>query len=254
MSKVLVIFGSKSDDKVYSEITKILKENKIDFDLHVRSAHRTPEEVDQIVNDDYSLVIAGAGLSAALPGVVASKTIRPVIGVPCKGNYEGLDALLSIAQMPPGVPVLAVGVEKADIAANNSVNALNVLEKVRLIVDDEGHKAVKKAKEMLDKFKVKYEVADKIDKDSINIEFVYFDEPVEKKDELVIYCPLVSEEDDKAEAAINLLKHSDHGLWVGLNRGDNAGIAAIEILSINGKYDKQLKEYKEEMRKKVLTK
>ena len=110
MSKVLVIFGSKSDDKVYSEITKILNDNKVDFDLHVRSAHRTPEEVDKIVNDDYSLVIAGAGLSAALPGVVASKTIRPVIGVPCKGNYEGLDALLSIAQMPPGIPVACVAI------------------------------------------------------------------------------------------------------------------------------------------------
>jgi len=252
MPKVLVIFGSKSDEKVYSKIVDALKKEKIDYELKILSAHRTPNEVDNVMENDYSLVIAGAGLSAALPGVVASKTIRPVIGVPCKGNYEGLDALLSIAQMPPGIPVLAVGVEKSEIAGESAAKIFKKFKEVRLIADNLGHKAVVKAKEMLDRFKISYKVADKIDKDSLNIEFVYFDEPVEKKDELVVYCPLLDKEDDKAVAALNLLKHSEHGLWVGLNRGDNAALAAISILSIGGLYDKELLAYREEMKKKVL--
>ena len=111
MPKVLVVFGSKSDDKVYNRVTKVLKQNKIEHDLKICSAHRTPEEIDNLLAVPHSVVVSGAGLSAALPGALAAKTIRPVIGVPCMVNYLGLDSLLSIAQMPPGVPVLAVGVE-----------------------------------------------------------------------------------------------------------------------------------------------
>src|SRR3989338_8278800 len=101
MNKALIIFGSKSDEKVYSEIMRELKKEKVDFTLRISSAHKTPDDVDETLQDDYSVIIAGAGLAAHLPGVVAAKVIRPVIGVPCEGNYQGLDALLSIAQMPP---------------------------------------------------------------------------------------------------------------------------------------------------------
>jgi len=99
MKKALIIFGSKSDGKVYDEIASQLKKLKVDFDLRVSSAHKTPKDVDKTLQNDYSVVIAGAGLAAHLPGVVASKVLRPVIGVPCGGNYHGLDALLSIAQI-----------------------------------------------------------------------------------------------------------------------------------------------------------
>ena len=109
MKKALIIFGSKSDEKVYNQIASALKKLKVDFDLRISSAHKTPDDVDETLKNDYAVVIAGAGLAAHLSGVVATKVLRPVIGVPCEGNYQGLDALLSIAQMPSGVPVLAVG-------------------------------------------------------------------------------------------------------------------------------------------------
>ena len=92
MKKALIIFGSSTDEKVYSEIAKGLKKEKIDFDLRISSAHKTPEDVEKTLQNDYAVVIAGAGLAAHLPGVVAAKNIRPVIGVPCGGNYNGLDA------------------------------------------------------------------------------------------------------------------------------------------------------------------
>ncbi|MEK6868772.1 MAG: AIR carboxylase family protein, partial [Nanoarchaeota archaeon] len=97
MADILVLFASKSDEGTYRQIFKILDKNKVSYDFKLASAHKTPEDVDRIVSSsDYKVIISGAGLAAALPGVIAAKTLRPVIGVPCKGNYEGLDALLSI--------------------------------------------------------------------------------------------------------------------------------------------------------------
>ena len=87
---------------------------------------------------------------------------------------------------------------------------------------------------------------------TINIKFTYFDEPVEKKDELIIYCPLLLEKDDKAEAALNFLRHTVHGLWIGLNNGVNAAIAAVEIMNIDNEYEELLITYRREMGKKVL--
>src|SRR3989338_11489606 len=98
MKKALIIFGPKTDEKVYNEIAKVLKKEKVDFELRVSSAHKTPKDVEKTLQNDYAVVIAGAGLAAHLPGVVAAKVISPVIGVPCGGNYQGLDALLAIAQ------------------------------------------------------------------------------------------------------------------------------------------------------------
>src|SRR3989344_438234 len=251
MKKVLIIFGSKTDEKVYNEISKGLKKLKVDFDLRISSAHKTPEDVDKTLETDYAVVITGAGLAAHLPGVVAARTIRPVIGVPCEGNYQGLDALLSIAQMPPGVPVLAVGVNKGDVAAQNCAKMMKKYNGIT-IIGDKNNDAVKKAVETLKRFVIVPNFDDKPNPNTINIAFTSFDEPIEKKDELVIYCPLILEKDDKAEAALNFLKHTNHGLWVGINNGHNAAIAAIEIMNIDNEYEEILVAYRREMRKKVL--
>lgn len=251
MKKALIIFGSKTDEKIYSEIAKGLKKLKIDFDLRVSSAHKTPDDVDRTLQNDYAVVVAGAGLAAHLPGVVASKVIRPVIGVPCGGNYQGLDALLSIAQMPPGIPVLAVGVNKGNVAAENCAKMMKKYSSVT-IIGDKNNGAVKKAVETLKRFSIVPNYGNKPNPNTINIEFTYFDEPVEKKEELVIYCPLLLGKDDKAEAALNFLKHSTHGLWVGINNGMNAAIAAIEIMNIDNEYEEMLLHYRSEMGKKVL--
>src|SRR3989339_724619 len=214
MKKALVIFGSKTDEKVYSGIASGLKKSKVDFDLRVSSAHKTPEDVDKTLETDYSVIIAGAGLAAHLPGVVAARVIRPVIGVPCEGSYQGLDSLLAIAQMPPGIPVLAVGVGNGKTAAENAAKMLRRYENVN-IIGDQNDPAVQKAVATLKKFNILYKFSDANHPNSVNIEFTYFSEPVEKKDELVVYCPLLNTKDDKAESAINFLKHTSHGLWVG---------------------------------------
>ena len=251
MKKALVIFGSISDKNIYGEIADCLARLRIDYDLRVSSAHKTPQDVDKTLEKDYSVVIAGAGLAAHLPGVVASKIIRPVIGVPCEGSYEGLDALLSIAQMPPGIPVLAVGVNKAKIAAQNCAKIMEGHDTVT-IIGDKDCIAAKKAQDTLKNFDIIPMFGDEPNPKSVNIEFTYFDEPVEKKDELVIYCPLIFREDDKAEAALNFLRHTDHGLWVGVNNGVNAAIAAVEILNLSNKYERGLIKYRREIGEKIL--
>lgn len=251
MSKALIIFGSKTDEKIYKEIAAELKKQKVDFELRVSSAHKTPDDVDTTLKNDYSVVIAGAGLAAHLPGVVAARVISPVIGVPCEGNYQGLDALLSIAQMPPGIPVLAVGVNQGKVAAQNCAKMMKKYESVT-IIGDKNNEAVKKAVEILKKFDIVPNFSNKPNPNSVNIEFTYFDEPVEEKGELVIYCPLLIPKDDKATTALNFLKHTSHGLWVGINNGINAAIAAVEIMNVDNEYEEALLHYRTEMGDKVL--
>ncbi|MDR0334985.1 MAG: 5-(carboxyamino)imidazole ribonucleotide mutase [Methanomassiliicoccaceae archaeon] len=126
MSKVLILMGSKSDLPVAEKGTTILKRFGIEYEMKVASAHRTPKRVEEIVtNSDADVFIAIAGLSAALPGVVASLTTRPVIGVPVSGAVN-LDALLSVTQMPPGIPVAAVGLDRGDNAGILAVEILSV--------------------------------------------------------------------------------------------------------------------------------
>jgi 5-(carboxyamino)imidazole ribonucleotide mutase len=99
----------------------------VEFEVHYASAHRTPEKVRDIVNSSEAEVFIGvAGLSAALPGVIASQTIKPVIGLPKDVKLDGLDAFLSIAQMPPGVPVATVGVDNGKNAAILAVQILSI--------------------------------------------------------------------------------------------------------------------------------
>ncbi len=117
MSKVSIILGSKSDLPVAEKATGILKKLGVQYDIAVASAHRTPARVEELVKgSDADVFIAIAGLSAALPGVVASFTIKPVVGVPVSGALN-LDAILSIVQMPPGIPVASVGLDRGDNAA-----------------------------------------------------------------------------------------------------------------------------------------
>ncbi len=252
MGKILVLFASKSDEEVYKGISHILKKEKQDFQLRISSAHKNPEDVDKIISEEeFDVVISGAGLSAALPGAIASKTLKPVIGIPVNGNYQGIDALLSIAQMPPGIPVLAVGVNNIETASKSAIKMLNPYTMVNIIADDEENKAVKKAVEILKSFYVEYKFSSSPDEKTVNIEFAFFDEPVEKKNELIINCPLLLEEDDTAESALNFFKHTGHGLWVGINNGTNAALSAIEILNLNGKFTDKLLKYRKEQRDKL---
>lgn len=126
MPDVAIITGSQSDAVIADKTASVLGEQGITYERVVLSAHRDPEDLDTYVrNSDARVFIAIAGLSAALPGVVASKTEKPVIGVPVSGTLMGLDALLSIVQMPRGVPVACVGI---DNGANAALLAIRILK------------------------------------------------------------------------------------------------------------------------------
>ena len=130
MADVAVISGSASDAAITDKVKKVLEENQVLYDAQIISAHRDPERLDAYIKtSNAKIFIAIAGLSAALPGVIASKTDKPVIGVPVSGTLNGLDALLAIAQMPKGVPVACVGVDNGDNAAWLAIRILNLLKK-----------------------------------------------------------------------------------------------------------------------------
>ena len=129
MSKVAVILGSESDMPIAERVVNVLEREGVSYELKVISAHRQPEELDRYLrekSEEVSVFIAIAGLSAALPGVIASKTDKVVIGVPVSSKLMGLDALLSIVQMPAGVPVAVVGIDNGENAALLALRILNV--------------------------------------------------------------------------------------------------------------------------------
>ena len=129
---VSIIMGSTSDLPVMEAAAKFLNEMQIPFEINALSAHRTPEKVEEFARNAYSrgirVIIAAAGMAAHLPGVIAAMTTLPVIGVPVKASLEGLDALLAIVQMPPGIPVATVGINGAQNAAILATEILAVAD------------------------------------------------------------------------------------------------------------------------------
>lgn len=129
--RVAVVMGSLSDLPKLEAMIEILKKYDVTTDVRCLSAHRAHnkliEFIDEVNNNGTSVIIAAAGMAAALPGVVASQTILPVIGVPISGkNLDGMDALLSIAQMPPGIPVATVAIDGAKNAAYLALQILSL--------------------------------------------------------------------------------------------------------------------------------
>lgn len=145
-AKVSIIMGSTSDLPVMEKAAKVLNDFKIPFEINALSAHRTPEEVEKFAKGAFSrgikAIIAGAGMAAHLPGVIAAMTPIPVIGVPINASLDGMDALLSIAQMPPGIPVATVGI-------NGAMNAGILAAQMLAIGDEELQKNVITFKESL---------------------------------------------------------------------------------------------------------
>jgi len=122
--EVLILLGSKSDKEIGDRAKKILDEFGISSQMLVASAHRSPRPLVRLVeSSDAKIFIGIAGVSAALPGVIAAHTIRPVIGVPVSGKVN-LDSILAVSQMPPGVPVAAVGLDRGENAALLAVQIL----------------------------------------------------------------------------------------------------------------------------------
>jgi len=128
MVEVAILSGSASDAAIVESVAAVLKEHGISYDSQVISAHREPDILDEYIKkSDCKVFIAIAGLSAALPGAIASRTHRPVIGVPVSGKLMGFDALLSIVQMPKGVPVACVGIDSGENAALLAYRILSLI-------------------------------------------------------------------------------------------------------------------------------
>ena len=165
--KVSIIMGSTSDLPVMQEAAKILDEFNIPFEMNALSAHRVPEQVMEFAKNAHSrgirVIIAGAGGAAHLPGVVAALTPVPVIGVPCRSSIsiDGWDSLLSIVQMPPGIPVATVGLDGGQNAGILAVQILasgndELLEKMRAFKEKLKNKVLKANEELKSvKFKSK---------------------------------------------------------------------------------------------------
>lgn len=144
---VSIIMGSTSDMPVMEKAATLLNDLKIPFEINALSAHRTPEAVEEFAKNAKSrgikVIIAAAGMAAALPGVIAASTTLPVIGVPIKGSVlDGVDALYSIAQMPPGIPV-------ATVAINGAMNAAILAVQIIALADEEVAKTMLAYKEGL---------------------------------------------------------------------------------------------------------
>jgi len=161
---VSIIMGSTSDLPIMEKAAQFLNEMEIPFEINALSAHRTPEEVEKFTKGaskrGIKVIIAAAGMAAHLPGVIASMTTLPVIGVPIKSSLDGMDALLAIVQMPPGIPVATVGINGAlnaailalQIIASGDTEAQVKLAKYKTNLKDK----ITKANEELSQIKYKF--------------------------------------------------------------------------------------------------
>ena len=164
---VSIIMGSTSDLPVMEKACQFFEEMAIPFEVNALSAHRTPAEVSQFAREAQSrgirVIIAGAGMAAALPGVIAAETPLPVIGVPIKGSVlEGLDATFAIMQMPPGIPVATVAINGAQNAAILAMQMLALSDETlmqKLVAYKSGLKQkIVKANQELSQLQYKYKV------------------------------------------------------------------------------------------------
>lgn len=148
--KVAIFFGSKSDTEKMKGAANCLREFGIEYEAYILSAHRVPEKLEEVLEEvqkkGAEVIIAGAGLAAHLPGVIASKTILPVVGIPLNGAIGGLDSLYSIVQMPKSIPVATVGI---DNSYNGGMLAVQILS---LKYEDIRKKLINFRKEMKEKF------------------------------------------------------------------------------------------------------
>ena len=251
--KVFVVFGSLSDSATFEQVLSELRAKKIPFVFHGLSAHKTPKELQaKIKKTKAQIFITGAGLASALPGVVASQTIKPVIGIPTPKDFEGLDSLLSTMQMPPGVPVLAIGTKKPADAAKHVQNFLNGITEIVLVQRNETAELSEKAHAMLKEMNAKFETSSETGYNDPKKVFIDF-APFEKLGELsesaatAIVCP--AKKQSTAQDAAELVELMQHHLFVGLNRAENAALGAMQLVEQGKKYEKQLKNYRKKMEK-----
>ncbi len=241
--KVFVVFGSSSDERVYGPLVEQLKEN-FSVEFEVISAHRNPIELGQALEQkEYDFVVAGAGLAAHLPGVVASKVNRPVFGVPVDAAFGGLDAFFSIVQMPFGVPVIACGANREKEIFSWALAGQNLtqskFEKINVVVDPKifdyeyAQMEWKRTCEYAQKREVELQVREEAVAGEVNIAMItdpnmVVDDP---KDAFVLHTSLMEKTARQTpRQALDIFHcvHEKGGLWVGVNNTRNALCALLK--------------------------
>jgi 5-(carboxyamino)imidazole ribonucleotide mutase len=242
--RAFVVFGSKSDSHVYDQVLLGLKSIGVDYDFEVASAHRDPKKLEELLKAlNYDIVIAGAGLAAHLPGVVASQVKVPVIGIPISANFMGLDSFLSIVQMPYGVPVLSSGADKLDPIFNflKNIRHEEINKEVSVVCSDElfateiGQREWGRISDLKNEINLEVERSTAFDDKKINLCFL----PLENKEEglrlleegrnkCCIYTPLTRKvlASDPRSAYEFFELAEVGGLWSGLNNTRNALLLA----------------------------
>jgi len=256
--KALILFGSTSDQPVYQVLEKKLGQIGVETDLRIISAHRKHKLLAQTLeNETFDFVIAGAGLAAHLPGVVASQVECPVFGIPVKGCLNGLDALLSIVQMPAGIPVLCGGIDqieahilfienwnKCDLKSINIVVAAGPESPV---LEKEKERILELAKQT----NISFELCHAPQSNGVNIFAIENEELLNSflaQDEILKIGVWLknAEQIHHPQCLDDLIRSTTRGgLWVGINNLRNAYLAGVQLLGKEGQYQKTLKEIKQ---------
>lgn len=262
--KVLVMFGSKSDANIYEPLKKRLESDGHAVDFRMISVHRSPDLLDrELKGIDAQVVVAGAGLAAHLPGVLASKLLLPVFGIPCAAAMGGVDALFSIMQMPFGIPVLAVAPDHYDTVADTILSWKKLDLRYKFegfnIICDKGKRSAAhmatilgRAQRIAEKTNLEINLLDCPQGDAVNICLVDIDlknpdapplygVPAPGAAEVRIHVPVLSEHDYRdPNAAIAVAKKiisTYGGPWVGVNRVGNAMLAALQLANAGGGFN-----------------
>jgi 5-(carboxyamino)imidazole ribonucleotide mutase len=259
--KILVMFGSKSDANIYEPLKARLLNEGHDVDFRMISVHRSPELLDRTLQGiDAQAVIAGAGLAAHLPGIVASKLLIPVFGIPCSAAVGGVDAFFSIAQMPFGIPVIATAPDnyQATVDAVGRCQRLDLqysFDRFNLVFErnkrGQPHfqMILERAQKVSEKSGVTLNISDKTLEHAVNICLVDisetdpesplpFTQAARGSDEISIFVPVLSEslyrDPYGAVAVTRRVASVPGGLWVGINNVANAMLAALQMANAGG--------------------
>lgn len=259
--KILVMFGSKSDANIYEPLKARLLNEGHEVDFRMISVHRSPELLDrELAEVEAQAVIAGAGLAAHLPGILASKLLLPVFGIPCAAAVGGVDAFFAISQMPFGIPVLATAPDQYQSAVDavtrwGRLDLQFTFDAFHLVL--ERHKRgqayiqalLGRAQKIAEKTGVALKVVDKPVENALNICLVDISEtdpeaplpfpaPPRSSDELRLLVPVLNETAYRDPyAAISVARRVNSvpgGLWVGINNVGNAMLAALQLANQGG--------------------
>jgi 5-(carboxyamino)imidazole ribonucleotide mutase len=243
--KILVIFGSTSDESVYLPLVDSLK-REYEVRLEILSAHKNPRELEELVKDsEEDVIFAGAGLAAHMPGIVASKTLKPIFGLPVNAHFGGLDATLCIQQMPFGVPVLAMGPDMASEGLDFLKSMMAYIEKYgkdkkdfHLILNQKikdyeyiGHE-IQRATEFAKETQLNLTMSGVFEEGKLNIRLVTNEDEVEKNSPCIhvpIFDRMTLNNPTKALRVFDWIRSG--GVWVGVNNTRNALLGYLRFLS-----------------------